>query len=485
MKLRMKVLVWKSIFKQRFSTLLLFFIFIPGLQQPPADQSIEVTRNEAETDFPTSITFHLSAQSDVTIESVELNYGIEVLSCAEMITRAVPANFTPGKVVILAWEWDMYQSGSIPTGTTVWWQWVLIDKNGQRIETEVETLRFEDTNHNWQIAQSNNINLYYYEGGAGFGRELVNAGEAALLTIEDLLGYELDSPVQVFIYATPQDMRDATLYLTEWTGGYAMPEYGLLIIAVGTDELAWGRSTMAHELSHIVVGRMAFSCVSDIPRWLDEGLALTVEGRYNIGAEQFQEALDTNSLLRIRQIEGAFSGDDDTAVLSYAQSLSITSFLIEEYGSDLIRELLEALKAGNTTDEALTSVYGFDRTGLEVLWRDSIGAPPIDDEDLDTEATPTRTPYPTIAPLGAAATEAPAEPELSTPTPTITVTAEADTNSQPEAITPTAGQESGSSFPIKGVRTGGIVLFLGLIGLIVLALIGGGVLLILHSQKRR
>jgi hypothetical protein len=485
----MRVLVWKLTLKRQVSVLLLLVIFIPDLQLPVnQSQSIEVTRNQAEADFPTSIVFYLSAQGEHTIETVELNYGIDVLACAETVTRAVPEDFTPGKTIELSWEWDMYQSGSIPTGTSVWWQWVLVDNRGQQFETDIETLRFMDTNHNWRTIQSENIDLYYYEGTSGFAEQLLTAGETALLAIEDLLEYRADDTIQVFIYASTQEMHDAMLYTPSWTGGYAMPEYRLLVIGVEPSELEWGKSTMAHELTHIVVGRMTFSCVTSVPRWLDEGLAMTIEGKPDYGDALLQQAIETDSLLSIRQIEGYFSGDDDTAILSYAQSLSMTTFLIDEYGADNIRELLGAFKDGMTDDDALMSVYGFDRDGLEALWRASIGASPIDAVAEETESTPTRTPYPTIAPLGAAemTTLTALPPSASPPdqmtTPTAPGEEVAEQATEPVSVTPAAGAETSTTTPIMGI--GMLPFLLIAICLVAIVLIGGGLALVLILRAR-
>ena len=44
-------------------------------------------------------------------------------------------------------------------------------------------------------------------------------------------------------------------------------------------------------------------------------------------------------------------------------------YLLDNYGQDKMADLLALLKQGNTYDEALTAVYGFDIGGLDARWR--------------------------------------------------------------------------------------------------------------------
>ena len=62
------------------------------------------------------------------------------------------------------------------------------------------------------------------------------------------------------------------------------------------------------------------------------------------------------------------------ATLAYAESASIVSFLVEEFGWEKMRQLLAAFKDGATNDDALKQAYSFDVNGLELRWKKHIGA---------------------------------------------------------------------------------------------------------------
>ena len=162
--------------------------------------------------------------------------------------------------------------------------------------------------------------------------------------------------------------------------------------------VAPGRSAtpdlMSHELTHVLVGHLTFSCLGDVPTWLNEGLAVYSEGGLEPSSEaQLNEAISNDELLTVRSLSGGFSEVPSRAYLSYSQSYSIVKYLIETYGQDKMNSLLITLRDGTTIDDALLKIYGFDVEGLEESWRGAIGAAP-----KTASAQPTVQPTPTFVP---------------------------------------------------------------------------------------
>jgi hypothetical protein len=161
----------------------------------------------------------------------------------------------------------------------------------------------------------------------------------------------------------------------------------------------WGKDAIIHELTHVLVGHLTFSCLGDVPTWLNEGLAVYSEGQLDQGSQnQLGQAIRDNTLLSVRSLSGGFSEVSDKALLSYSQSYSLVKFLIETYGQDRMTALLISLRDGTTIDEALQQTYGFDVEGLEDAWRAAIEAEP---RAVSAQATlqPTPTFVPTIVPI--------------------------------------------------------------------------------------
>ena len=365
----------------------------------------EVTSNEIILNFPNSATFRATLTSEAEITSVVLEYGNEQQTCGEVIAKAFP-KFTPGTTVLAEWTWEMRQSGSLPPGAQLWWRWRFSDSNGRETVTETQTATWLDDVHNWQTMQngdSQSVRLHWYEGDETFANELSEAAYNGLLFNETQSGLKADAHIDIYIYANTSDLQEAILYEPSWTGGQAFPDQNIVIVGISPSDLDWGRTVIVHELTHVLVGHLTFSCLGDVPTWLNEGLAVYSEGELDKASQrQLDEAVRDNTLLTVRSLSSGFSEIPDKAYLSYSQSYSITKFLIETHGQEKMTELLVSLRGGLTTDEALMQTYGFDVDGLEDAWRQAIGAQP-GSPDGEPTAQPTPTFVPTIVPVGGVA----------------------------------------------------------------------------------
>jgi hypothetical protein len=243
------------------------------------------------------------------------------------------------------------------------------------------------------------VRLHWYKGDQAFASDLANAAAQGLKFNEIESGLKADAPIDIYVYADTDDLKDAILYEPSWTGGQAFPEQDIVILGISQSDMDWGQDAIVHELTHVLVGHLTFSCLGDVPTWLNEGLAVYSEGELDPGSQsQLEDAIRQDTLLTIRSLSSGFSEVTDKAYLSYSQSYSITKFLIETDGQAKMTSLLLALRDGLTVDEALIQTYGFDVDGLESAWRQAIGAQPRAISSRPT-ARPSPTFVPTIVPV--------------------------------------------------------------------------------------
>ncbi len=383
----------------------LIFMFLLSLSLLTATSAFtsplpNVTNNEVRLQFPESATFHATITGDVDITSVVLEYGNEQQTCGDVVAKAFP-QFTPGKTVNAEWTWEMRQSGSLPPGAQLWWRWRITDANGGETVTETKTATWLDDVHQWQTMNDGDyLRLHWYKGDQTFAKELAKAASDGLQFNETQSGLKADAPIDIYVYASTDDMQEAILYEPSWTGGQAFPEQDIVILGISQSELEWGKDAIVHELTHVLVGHLTFSCLGDVPTWLNEGLAVYSEGGLDpTSQKQLEDAIRSDTLLTVRSLSGGFSEVADKAYLSYSESYSIAKFLVETYGQDKMTSLLVALRDGLTIDEALTQTYGFNVDGLEDAWRQSIEAQP---RHISAQPTvqPTPTFVPTIVPVG-------------------------------------------------------------------------------------
>ena len=361
--------------------------------------TITILHNDAIPSYPNEILFRLSARGDVLIDSVELEFGTDALACGQSVNRAIPEDFTPGTTIEAEWTWNLRRTGTIPPGTNVWWRWILQDSTGDTVETPVQSLQFTDTLHPWRSLETDSLIIYWYFGEEDFAENLADAGEQALEDLQQMTGVQIEDKIRVYVYADSEEMQAATLFAPDWSGGRAFSDFNTVLAAIDPSSLAWGKRVVPHELAHVVIGRYTFSCIESLPIWLNEGLAEKAEGEQrDYYAVLLQDAIEDNTLQSVRELGEIFSNDPERASLAYAQSHSLVSFIFDQFGQEKLLSLLDAFRDGTPEDQALMGVFGLDRDGLEAAWRESVGAAPMKATPV-VGPTPTRTPYPTFAPI--------------------------------------------------------------------------------------
>lgn len=335
-------------------------------------EQITLVESGTEIIFPSSLVFKVKAQSQTNITKIRLQYEVERMNYAPVISEAWP-DFAPSPTVETKWDWDM-RKAILPVGATVHYWWIIENQKGDKLISDKYTSRFQDVRYSWQNITEGQVRLFWYRGSLSFASELLVACSQALERLYEDTGARLERLVNIYIYASPQDLRAAMIFPREWTGGVAFPEFGIIAIGVPVNQLSWGKKAVAHELGHMVIHQVTFSPYgASLPVWLNEGLAMHAEGGRDVHlALLLRKAAAEGRLFSVRSLSSQFSAKPEDAYLSYAQSQSLVEFLIQNYGKDKMLALLHLFKEGSTADEALLSVYGFDQSGFDRLWRSYI-----------------------------------------------------------------------------------------------------------------
>ncbi|WP_420643643.1 peptidase MA family metallohydrolase [Candidatus Leptofilum sp.] len=455
-------------YRSLFFAVLSFIIFTAAspvaAQNPP-----EITINEALVRYPFTVNFQLFATHEVDVESVTLIYGLNGRSCQQGSVRQL-VNMPESTTIFAFWDWQLTESGSLPPGVTVWWEWEIVDVAGNLFTVERQEAVIEDDNHDWLSAQSGDVTVHWYLGDNSFGQSLLREATDGLERLENELGLPAIEPVSLWFYPTAADVRKVIFNVPEWTGGVAFPEYNATVLGVAPGELDWAGRIVPHELTHLVEGMLTFNCRGvRLPTWLSEGLARFAEGEPEPSeVAQVELALQNGRLPTLRSLSDGFSAFSDSASEAYTQSGQVVKYLIDTYGPKPMNELLLAMQVGQSADEALLAIYGLDTNGVDAAWRTAVGFAPTPTSAADAislQATPTQiatvalggvpmldtpTPLPSETPLPTE-TYTPAPPTTETPTATETAVPADEitqlTTPGPTAIAPPAAIEPDESLP--------------------------------------
>lgn len=442
----------------RYPILILFLITLLTPAQVHAAPRADVEADSATIEFPNTVTFSATLKSSAAITSVTLEYGSEQLTCGEVIAKAFP-DVNPGPSVNVSWTWDMRQSGSLPPGTTIWWRWRYTDESGKELVSETQTVTWLDDQHDWKTVSAEKVNIHYYGKDETFAQTMLASGIEGLKRNKEQAGMDPDVPVNIYVYPSYEEMRDAVLYEPQWTGGQAFSDVSIIIMGTSGDA-EWDKDTVIHEITHILVGRNAFTCIGSIPTWLNEGLAVYNEGVLDGDMKaQLDLAIRNNTLFPIRTLGGSFSEIPEKAYLSYAQSYSVVKYMVETHGQEKMNRLLTDLSNAIPIDDALLEVYGFDTDGLDLAWRESIGAAPLVVAQATAQPTPTQ--VPTYIPIAGI-------PQAVTPTPGAIPTSSSSGNNNQTESQP---EQSGPPIALTVALICFCLVFLLIIGVVVLGFV--------------
>jgi hypothetical protein len=337
-----------------------------------AQGELTVLDSRAEADFPYRMSFNLSARSNFEITDIRLCYSVDRTSFADVFSEVL-VGFSPATSVEVSYSLDMVRVGGLPPGSSLDYWWRIEDAGGGWLETEPESVRFEDTRYDWESLTEGQVTLYCYQDDEDFVEELMTAAQEALARLAADTGAVLEKPVQFYVYTSSSDLQGAMIHPQEWTGGVAYTRHGIIAIGISPGIADWGKRAIAHELAHLVIHQMTLNPYNDLPTWLDEGLAMYAEGEQGDEfAYALERAVDNNYLISVQSLCSPFSAYANLATLGYAQSYSLVEYLISSYGQPKMLELLNIFSEGSDYDAALEAVYGFDMDTLDSLWREYV-----------------------------------------------------------------------------------------------------------------
>ncbi len=352
----------------------LFLVLLsPVLVQ--AQSGLTILDSSVQAEFPSRLSFNLSAASDVNITDIRLRYTVDRAGFAQ-VTSEVYIEFVPSTTVDVSWTLEMVKIGGLPPGASINYWWIVKNTSGGSIEAAPSQIQFDDNRYSWRSLTEGKVTIYWYKGNSSFAREIMLSAQQALARLTEDTGAYLEKPVKLYIYAKAQDLRGAMIYSQEWTGGVAFTRYGIIAIGIAPDNLHWGKRAVAHELTHLVIHQMTFNPYNDLPTWLNEGLAMHTEGVLEPEYTTYlNKAIAEKSLISVRSLSSPFSAYGGQSYLAYAQSYSLVNFLISRYGQTQMLELLLTFRQGSSYDDALEKVYGFNMDGLDTLWQDYVTMP--------------------------------------------------------------------------------------------------------------
>ena len=243
--------------------------------------------------------------------------------------------------------------------------------NDQGLENRLgKALRDQKTQGDFQQQATRHFTVKF-EGHEeiSVAREVTNLLEEAYRQIGQSLSAFPQTPITVILYSE-QQFRDVTLS-PGWSKGIFDGKIRIPIEGIQSDQTLLEK-IVNHEYTHALIYDLS---KTPIPTWLNEGIALNLEG---MGADPWENIIRIHTqrggkLIPLKNLHGSFlSFSDRRASLAYAESYSATRYLIDRYSLYKIRELILDMANGSTFERAFEDRLMVPYERFENNWRSQV-----------------------------------------------------------------------------------------------------------------
>lgn len=214
----------------------------------------------------------------------------------------------------------------------------------------------------WNKYDSRYFLIYYKNAPLDFVKTVSETAEEYYEQIPRNLGfyrYEgwiYDKRALIYIYDDQDEYKTHAKNL-EWSGGMANPMQKM----IWTFPAAAGffDSTLPHELAHLIFRE--YIGYSQIPLWLDEGVAMYQEKAKRWGANKYvAKLIEDNKFVPLEQLtyELLRTGKSEEIInIFYAEAASIVYYMIVELGEARFENFCRKLKDKISFTDALDETY--------------------------------------------------------------------------------------------------------------------------------
>src|SRR5574341_338812 len=316
--------------------------------------------------FGEEITFSGELPPGSKVDSATLYFLAE----GELKTRSGAANWDSASQ--LHYVASMADDPIRAFSTVVYWFEVALT-NGQELKSERDSIYYEDNRFTWRSRASEDFRVHWYEGDDTFAQSLLDVAELGLENVQKFLPLKLNESVEIYAYASAQEMRASLQTLgKDWVGAHTDPQLGVMVVSLprGPEQRLEMERQIPHELMHLLLYQWLGVGYGNLPAWLNEGLASVAELYPNPDyLTLLNKALDDDKLLPITSLCQTFPRDASGAFLAYAQATSFTRYLHQQYGSAGLEKLARAYADGLSCDRGVQTALGSTLPQLERSWR--------------------------------------------------------------------------------------------------------------------
>ncbi len=356
---------------RRFINLFLFtaLLFFGSTRQVLGQESIEVVDAQVTHIFGEEIQFSAQIITSSPIKESLLIFR----EVGEENSRVISLNADEeGRV---SYTYDASENFLHPFDEIIYWFQIELE-NGESFTSPKYFFTYTDNRYEWETREADNLRVHWYKGDEAFGLSALDTARVALTDIRLLFPVDTSQPIDIYIYASPNELQNALFMGGEtWVAGHADPALGIVFMAIapGEQENILMQEYIPHEMAHILLYRYVGENYNLLPIWFLEGTASIAELYPNPDYElALERATEGEALISIADLCLTFPREESEAFLAYAESTSFTRYLYANYGYSGMNDLIDAYANGLSCEAGTVSAFGETLEYLNADWQESV-----------------------------------------------------------------------------------------------------------------
>ncbi|MGB9640988.1 MAG: peptidase MA family metallohydrolase [Anaerolineales bacterium] len=351
--------------RKNYSLFILFICLMQFAAQPALSQALSIEfLSETSYEFEKIINF----QGKIT-PSLPIQRAYLLIKANKTETIKIPIDID--KEQRFTQSFDLSSNPILPFSIIEYW--VEVERiDGTTLISPTKELRYLDNRQGWKTTSLDPFLIHFKGERLTVENTVIPILRQAIQKIQTILPASSIPPVDIYIYNSPGDLREAyPLSQANWMAAHVEPQSQVILLSLSTtaDQIVGLKQQIPHELMHILLWQLSPEAYKQLPVWLNEGLATSAELSPNAEyATILQNAVHNHSLINFNNLCNSFPQDISNIYLAYAQSGDFVQFLIHSYGSQKIISLINAYQNPSDCVTPLQITYGLTLNDLTQKW---------------------------------------------------------------------------------------------------------------------
>lgn len=346
---------------------ILFTVLITSLHNNPAYLSRHSSVDDVQIvyEFNTEITIQLIPDNNSDINAVTLflqNSDQQIPQIIEMTREKANfiAKFSPQRYNIQPFSYINY--------------WFTLEYNDNHTETtNTEAFYYYDNRIDWRKLEYGDFRIYWSEDNRDIAQKVLESAQQTVSNISNFLYINDIEPINIFIYMGDTDIFNHAIFTANddvVAASTVLSSRSIIMhIPEGPDKYLEVQRQTPHEIAHILLADYLGEQYKTAPKWLHEGFAsyneLLPNPDYPI---ILSDAYENDFLIPISQLCASFPLEENNFLLSYAESYDLVKFIIQQYGTDGLKSLIDAYRSTADCEKGVETALGLNLNQLNQQW---------------------------------------------------------------------------------------------------------------------